>query len=1243
MSHESGKCGLAVCVLVALAYGMMSEAAAQVDVAPEGQAMWHLEGALREATPTRERISMSGLWRWQPAGDAMDSVPADGWGYVQVPGAWPRGSGRGGAGREGPQSFYPNPNWQDDALRDVSAAWYQVEIAVPAEWAGRRIALSAEFVNSFATVYVDGQKVDDMRFPAGEVDLTSLCRPGRKHVLSMLVLALPLKAVMLSFNNTDAAIEMRGGLGRRGLCGDVFLVGTPQEARISHVKVVTSVRNSQITFDTALDGVNPRARYALRAQVRDGGRTVKEFTSRPFRGADVSDGRIAVTEDWRPDKLWDLHTPENQYDVTLSLLDGDGRLLDEALSERFGFREFWIDGRDFYLNGSRIFLSFTRSQPGRDYEGTRERLEGRKAIGINFVAAGGFGCEPGAHVSFDGVLRATDDMGVLVALTQPHIGHYDWDAPDADETNGYAQHAEFYTRVAGNHPSVVFYATSHNACGYAEDMNPDLLDGLVDRSAWMRGRNVENALRAEAIVKRFDPIRILYHHAAGNLGALQSSNFYANWTPIQEMSDWFEHWATVGVKPLHLNEYGVPYPWDWSMCRGFYKGRREFGSGWRPWEFCLAEWNAQFYGDSAYQIGEREEANLRWEAQKFRAGELWQRWDYPFRLNYAHPEREGVYSMYVTDNWRAFRTWGLSVNDPSDYANHSPEALIRNNMPLLAYIGGKPGAFTSKDHNFLPGETVEKQLIVINNSRATVTAECQWSFGLPRAMTGSKTVTIPTGEQERIPLALELPANLAPGQYALAATVSFSNGETQEDTFAVDVLPALQPVRAGGKIALFDPVGETASLLRSLGVAFDRVSETNANLAAYDVFIVGKGALTLDDAAPDISGVREGLKVVIFEQTGDVLEKRFGFRIAEYGLRWVFKRVPDHPLLAGITDEHLWNWRGEATVLPPRITYELNYSPTVEWCGIRLKRGWRCGNRGNVGSALIEKPASGDFLPILDGGYALQYASLMEYREGKGMVLFCQTDVTGRTESDPAAETLARNILGYVSAWQPAPRRTVVYAGEEAGRQHLEAASLSPAAYDGSLSADQVLVVGPGGGQQLAANAEAVKDWVGAGGSVLAVGLTGEEASTFLPFHVSTTPAEHIAAHFEPFGAGSPLAGVSPAEVHNRDPRELPLVSDGAGPIGNGVLAVAEDANVVFCQLVPWHLDYSGEKMNIKRTFRKVSSGTTRLLANMGAAGQTPLLAHVSRPVGEGETRWLDGLYLDVPEEWDDPYRFFRW
>ena len=55
---------------------------------------------------------------------------------------------------------------------------------------------------------------------------------------------------------------------------------------------------------------------------------------------------------------------------------------------------------------------------------------------------------------------------------------------------------------------------------------------------------------------------------------------------------------------------------------------------------------------------------------------------------------------------------------PADYQpTLAAQALYRNNMPLLGYIAGKPAAFTSKDHNFLPGETLEKQLVVINNSR----------------------------------------------------------------------------------------------------------------------------------------------------------------------------------------------------------------------------------------------------------------------------------------------------------------------------------------------------------------------------------------------------------------------------------------------------------------------------------------------------------------------------------------------
>jgi hypothetical protein len=144
---------------------------------------------------------------------------------------------------------------------------------------------------------------------------------------------------------------------------------------------------------------------------------------------------------------------------------------------------------------------------------------------------------------------------------------------------------------------------------------------------------------------------------------------------------------------------------------------------------------------------------------------------------------------------------------------------------------------------------------------------------------------------------------------------------------------------------------------------------------------------------------------------------------------------------------------------------------------------------------------------------------------------------------------------------------------------------------------------------------EAIAEWLQSYGHILAIGLDEREANAFLPLNITMVKAEHISAYLMPAPMESLFAGVASADVHNRDPREIDLVSGGARPIGNGVLGIAEDVSVVFCQLVPWQFGY--EKLyNLKRTFRRSSFLVTRLLGNMGvSSGDTHLIPRFSKPL----------------------------
>lgn len=1263
-------------------------------------AIWDPAAAHREATPTRERVCLNGLWRWQPAEPGERPPPTGQWGFFKVPGSWP---GIGSYIQKDSQVVFSHAAWRSRPLPELEVAWYEREIAVPATWAGRGLRLSADYVNSLAVVWIDGRRVGELRYPGGELDVGAHCRPGNTHRLSLQVSAMPLRAVLVSYSDSNQARAIKGRVERRGLCGDLFLVGQPAGARLADVKVDPSWRRGETRVEVGLEGLEPARRYRVEVRVARAGAELHRWRSPVFVGREVLRGRLAFVERWRPELAWDLHTPNHLHDLVCTLVAEDGAALDEALPVRFGFREFWTEGRDFVLNGTRLQLFATTldnaqvSTVWASYEGARETFRRLRRIGFNFVYTHNYGCEPGAHLSFAEVLRAADDVGILVAFSQPHFSHYEWGGSGVPA--GYAEHAERYVRRAQNHPSVVAYALSHNAAGYIGDMDPDRVLGQGDlREPWSR-HNASLALRAEAVVRQLDESRVLYHHAAGNLGALHTVNFYANFAPPQELSDWFAGWAARGVKPLFLCEYAAPFSWDWTLYRGFYQGRRDFGSARVPWHFALAEWNAQFLGDAAFPISGRERDNLRWEAARLKAGQVWHRWDYPTPVNARElRERDPILAQYHRENWPAFRLHGVSAVTPWEWGlywrirpqaerQHRPlpvawdrlqrpgyspdyagdrferpdlaytwedwepteagQAFLRGLRPVLACLAGKLGAPTSRDQVFTAGEAVEKQAVVFNNGRTPVRAELAWSAELPGSVAGASTVEVPPGGQVRVPVRLALPADLPLGRRTLTLRARLPGGETQEDALSFEVLaaaPAPPTTTPAARIGLLDPKGHTAALLRRIGVPF-RTLTPRASLEEIDVLVIGREAIGLVGETPDFTRVRRGLKVLCFEQSAEVLEGRFGFRVATPGLRQVFPRVAGHAALAGLAAEHLVSWRGEATLLPPRLdpVLKAGVGPTVTWAGLTTTRGWRAGNRGNVASVVIEKPARGDFLPVVDGGFGLQYAALLEYREGNGLVVFCQLDVSGRTEAEPAAERFAAQLVAHVTAWRPAPRRAVAYAGSDEGRRHLEAAGFNVSSYrGGSLPGDRLLVLGPGAGSALRGGAADLGRFLQAGGRIAGLGLGPADALVLPVPGLKLENGELLAPALAPFPAGSPFAGIGPADLHDRDPRLAPLVVSGAG-FARGVIASAASERVALLQLVPW--GDARRLQQFRANFRRHAYATSRLLANLGAEARTPLLEHLARPVASPavDKRWLRGLYLDVPEEWDDPYRFFRW
>jgi beta-glucuronidase len=412
-------------------------------------------------TPTRERKTLDGLWRFQ--------LDADGVGRGQ---GWPGRLPTGAAEIPVPASY--NDIFADAAVRNhVGEAWYETTVLVPARWAGERIVLRFGSATHRAVVWVNGTEVAEHAggYTPFEADVTDVVQPGAENRITVVV------DNVLSWQSMPPGYVDQTPDGPRqrllfdffnyaGIHRTVWLYTTPH-AHVKDVTVVTDLSGSTgaVRYDVETEAA---AGLEVRVALRDAGGA--EVARASGASAELT---VADVHRWHPGEGY-------LYELTVELW-GDAEAPIDSYSLAVGVRTVEIDGVRFLINGEPFhFRGFGKHEDsairGRAHDNVfmvhdfalmdwlgansfrtshypyaeevldyADRhgivvIDETPAVGINSgLAAGVFGAEPFVTFSPDTIGPATQEahrrvIGELVARDKNHPCVVMWSVANEPES-----------------------------------------------------------------------------------------------------------------------------------------------------------------------------------------------------------------------------------------------------------------------------------------------------------------------------------------------------------------------------------------------------------------------------------------------------------------------------------------------------------------------------------------------------------------------------------------------------------------------------------------------------------------------------------------------------------------------------------------------------------------------------------------------------------------------------------------
>jgi len=435
--------------------------------------------AARLRDPGDWRKSLDGEWDFAlapnpPAALAQVASPAAS-SQVEVPGHWTlQGHGR---------PHYTNqkipfqPDEPPEPPADNPTGIYRRRFTVPAAWDGMRIILRFEAADSMLVLHVNGRFVGvskDSRLPA-DFAINGFLRPGENEII----------AVVPQWSDATY-VEDQDQWWLPGLPRSVTLYATPRTFL------------ADVFFRSELDAAFRRAHFDVRVELGFGGELHEDcqvamqllddrgraVLPRPLKSGVIAQNRRVIVNrfvahfsgDIPPARLrlWSPETP-HLYTLLLSLHSPDG---DSHTAVRVGFRRSEVRGRDFLLNGRRVFIAGVNRH---EFDDTRGRAVpyARMVEDVRLMKQFNFNAVRTSHYPNDPrFLDLCDEYGLLVvgeANIEAHE-HHNQVCRDPRYTAAFVDRTSRMVLRDKNHPAIAWWSLG-NESGYGP--NHDAAAGWV--------------------------------------------------------------------------------------------------------------------------------------------------------------------------------------------------------------------------------------------------------------------------------------------------------------------------------------------------------------------------------------------------------------------------------------------------------------------------------------------------------------------------------------------------------------------------------------------------------------------------------------------------------------------------------------------------------------------------------------------------------------------------------------------